>query len=89
MFKKTDTKRGFTDRMYIYNLIFVTLTVITSFVAVFMSGFLNITDLSPLGYIISSAFAELGIHTGFIIWKAKAENVRKYGDKNVENLEDI
>ena len=28
--------------------------------------------------IVMSAFAELGIHTGFIVWKAKVENCGKY-----------
>ena len=43
-----------------------------------LGGFLGLTDLSPLGGIPQWAYTELGIHTGFIIWKAKTENSRKY-----------
>lgn len=74
-------KRGFTDRLYIYNVVFVTAVVIISFIAVFLSGKLMI-DTSAISVIIPSAYAELAVHTGFVIWKAKAENARKYKDVN-------
>lgn len=80
-------KRGFTDRMYLYNVIFVTVMVLLSFIAVFLSGKLEITDTSVLSAIVTSAYAELAIHTGFIIWKAKAENCRKHKDLNAMNNE--
>ena len=72
-------KRGFTDKMYLYNVVFVTAVVIISFIAVFLSGKLMI-DTSAISVIIPSAYAELAVHTGFVIWKAKAENARKYKD---------
>lgn len=75
-------RRGFTDKLYIYNVIFVTATVITSFVAVFLSGKLAL-DTSAISVIIPSAYGELAVHTGFVIWKAKNENARKYKDVNV------
>ncbi len=74
-------KRGFTDKMYLYNVVFVTAVVIISFIAVFLSGKLMI-DTSAISVIIPSAYAELAVHTGFVIWKAKAENARKYKDVN-------
>ena len=77
-------KRGFTDKLYIYNVIFVTATVIVSFVAVFMSGRLSL-DTSAISVIIPSAYGELAVHTGFVIWKAKNENARKYKDVNVND----
>ncbi len=80
-------KRGFTDKMYLYNVIFVTAVVIISFIAVFLSGKLEI-DTSAISVIVPSAYAELGIHTGFVIWKAKAENARKYKDVNEEGGEE-
>lgn len=76
-------KRGFTDRMYRYNVAFVAVVVVLSFAAMFLSRRLGITDLSPISTIVPSAFAELGIHSGFMIWKAKCENARKYKDVNV------
>lgn len=73
--------RGFTDKLYVVNLIFCVATVIISFVAIFMSGIIGITDLSPISVIIPSAFSELAVHTGFVIWKAKAENMVKFNMK--------
>ena len=44
----------------------------------FLSGRLAVIDLSPVSVIIPSAFAELGLHTGFYVWKSKVENCRKF-----------
>lgn len=55
-----------------------------------LSGVLNLTDLSPLSNIPQWAYAELGIHTGFIVWKAKTENCRKNKDySKLSELEEI
>jgi len=77
-------KRGFTDKLYLYNVVFVTAVVIISFIAVFLSGKLNL-DTSAISVIVPSAYGELAVHTGFIIWKAKNENARKYRDVNVDD----
>lgn len=74
-------KRGYTDRMYRYNVIFVSVTVGLSFVLMFMSAFVSQIDLTPIGYIVPSAFGELALHTGFMVWKAKAENMQKFSNK--------
>ena len=76
-------KRGFTDKLYLYNVIFVTAVVIISFIAVFLSGKLCI-DTSVISVIVPSAYGELAVHTGFVIWKAKNENARKYKNVNVD-----
>ena len=70
-------QRGFTDRMYLYNVKFVTWIVIFSFVLMFISVFHSV-DTSPLAVIVPAAFAELGLHTAFLVWKAKAENINKH-----------
>ena len=85
--RRRKRKRGFTDKMYLYNVIFVTVVVIVSFIAVFLSGKLML-DTSAISVIIPSAYAELAVHTGFVIWKAKAENARKYKDVNVSSDEE-
>ena len=77
-------KRGFTDKLYLYNVIFVTAVVIISFIAVFLSGKLGI-DTSAISVIVPSAYGELAVHTGFVIWKDKNENARKYRDVNVSD----
>lgn len=85
--RRKKRRRGFTDKMYLYNVIFVTAVVIISFIAVFLSGKLML-DTSAISVIIPSAYAELAVHTGFVIWKAKAENARKYKDVNTLTDED-
>ncbi len=75
-------RRGFTDKLYYYNFVFVMWITMAVVVITALSGLLQVTDMSALSMIPPAAFAELGIHTGFVIWKAKAENCRKYKDEN-------
>ena len=72
-------KRGFTDKLYFLNLILTWLFVTICIVITINSGKLGITDLSIISVGIPAAFAELGIHTGFVVWKAKTENISKFG----------
>ena len=51
-------KRGFTDKLYLYNVIFVTAVVIVSYIAVFLSGRLNL-DTSAVSVIVPSAYGNL------------------------------
>lgn len=70
--------RGFTDKLYFLNFVITWCFVIVCVVVTCFSGYLNITDLSLVSYGIPAAFAELGVHTGYIIWKAKSENLNKH-----------
>lgn len=81
-------RRGFSDKLYYYNFRAVWLFTIACFVLNTLSGWLNIVDLAVINVGIPSAFAELGIHTGFIVWKAKAENSRKFSLKKDEESEE-
>lgn len=84
MFKK----RGFSDKLYLLNFVIVWIFVILCMILTIFSGYLQVTDLSIIGMGVPAAFAELGLHTGFIVWKAKVENCRKYKDvKRLEELE--
>lgn len=76
--RKLIRRRGFTDRLYFYNFwaVHVLMAAILSITA--LGGVLGLSDLSPLSSIPQWAYTELGIHTAFIVWKAKAENSRKY-----------
>lgn len=76
--KKKKKPLDFSKRIYIYNILLVSIIIIASFTLMFLSGRLAVIDLSPISVIIPSAFAELGLHTGFYIWKSKVENCRKY-----------
>lgn len=69
--------RGFTDKLYFANLIITWVFVWACYILICISGKLGIVDLSPLSTAIASAFTELGIHTAFVVWKAKVENCRK------------
>lgn len=80
-------KRGFTDKLYFLNLSLAWMFLLCCLIVTILSGRLGITDLSICSYGIPAVFAELGIHTGFVIWKAKAENISKYGG-NVDELAD-
>lgn len=80
-------KRGFTDRLYLINFVFTWIFVALCFIATLISGVLGITDLSVLSSAITCAFGELAIHTGFIVWKAKVENINKHNkDMDIMNI---
>lgn len=70
--------RGFSDRLYFLNLTLSWLFVITCIVLTVLSDSLQINDLSIISYGLPAVFAELGIHTGLIVWKAKHENINKH-----------
>ena len=81
-------KRSFTDKLYVFNLVASWLFIIICVLLTIFSGYLNITDLSIINIGIPTVFAELGVHTGFVIWKAKVENCRKFKDVNlIQQLE--
>jgi len=73
-------RRGFTDRLYFLNLKLTWIFVWACFILNIFSGLLGIQTLDIITYGVPAAFAELAIHTGFIIWKAKVENISKYKD---------
>lgn len=51
-----------------------TLTMVLTFIAVFVTQ-----DLSPLAYLIPGVFGLSTVAHGFYFWKAKAENLKKFG----------
>ena len=76
--------RGFTDKLYFLNLTLSWLFIIICIILTALSGRLGIVDLSLVSVGIPAVFAELGVHTGFIVWKAKTENISKFG-YNIDN----
>lgn len=82
-------RRGFTDKLYYYNFRAVWTFVVACYLLTALSGskFLDISDLSVVSVGVPAAFAELGIHTGFVIWKAKMENCRKH--KDYSGMDDV
>lgn len=80
-------KRGFSETLYFYNFRAVWIFTAACYLLTALSGYLEVTDLSIVSVGVPAAFAELGLHTGFIIWKAKIENCRK--NKDVNNLKEL
>lgn len=70
--------RGYTDKLYFLNLKLVWTFVWACFILNAVCGFLGVPTLDIIVYGIPAAFADLAIHTGFIVWKAKVENCRKH-----------
>lgn len=83
-------RRGFNDKLYYYNFRAVWMFVAACYVLTALSGYLGVADLSVVSVGVPAAFTELGVHTGFIVWKAKMENCRKHKDlSKVKELEEI
>lgn len=81
--------RGYTDKLYFLNLTLSWLFILVCIVVTLISGKLGIDDLSLVSVGLPAVFAELGIHTGFIVWKAKTENISKYGVQPIEEDPDV
>ena len=75
--KQCRKKVEFSKLIYIFNLSFVVLVVITSFVCVIFSGRWGITDLSPITVICTSSISLFITSNIFYYRKAQAENVLK------------
>ena len=76
-------RQGFTGKLYGLNLILTWTVTAVCIILNSLSGILNIMDTQVYVRAIECAFAELGVFTGFFVWKAKAENCRKYKDVNM------
>lgn len=81
--------RGFTDKLYFLNLtlswLFILVCVILQIYAIQHEAMT--LDIAVYG--IPAVFAELSIHTGFVVWKAKHENISKFGGRdNERNYDD-
>lgn len=74
--------QGTNMKLYWLNFRITWIFVFICLLITVLSGILEIADMSAISSAIPCAFAELGIHTGFIVWKSKVENCRKYEDVN-------
>ena len=80
--KNAKKKRGFTDRMYVYNLRFAIFLTLCAVVQSFLSP-IFMFDTSVWVYILAPVWAEVGVYSAFNIHKAKVENLNKH--KGIEN----
>ena len=67
----------FSKKMYIINMISVSLITAISFLIIIFSNKWGVSDYSPITIINTSAWAELAAHTAFFLMKSKSENVIK------------
>lgn len=74
---KSIKKRGFTDRLYFYNLIAVWIYTILCLVFSVLGGRIGIDDYSFVSIVCPLVWGELGVHTGFVVTKARIENINK------------
>ena len=83
MLKRYMMRRGYTDKLYFFNLKFAWYYTVACFFLTVFSGYLGITDMSIVSVGMPVVWGELSVHTGFIIWKAKVENQLKH-NKEIE-----
>ena len=83
-------KRGFSNKLYFYNFRAVWVFTGACYLLNALSGVLGVSELAVISYGIPAAFAELGLHTGFIVWKEKVDNCRKNRDfSKIEKWEEM
>lgn len=72
--KRAKKKMEMSKKLLIAADTMTTATIILTFAAVFVTR-----DASPLAFLIPGVFGLSGVAHGFYFWKAKAENLHKYG----------
>ena len=70
--------RGFTDKLYFVNLALAWIYTILCLIFTLLGDTIGITDYSFVSIVCPLIWAELTVHTGFIVWKAKVENLSKF-----------
>ena len=69
-------------KLLVFTVAMVILITIVTVIAVFV-----LSDATPLEYLIGGIFGLASTSFGFYFWKAKNENIAKYGN-NVTGVED-
>lgn len=75
--------RGYTDRIYVVNLILAWIYTFVCVILTVLGAYIPIGDYSFAVIVCPIIWAEVGVHTGFIIWKAKVENLSKWAGEDV------
>lgn len=78
--------RGFTDKLYFTNLVLTWIYTILCLIFSILGDNLGIKDYSFVTIVCPLVWAELGVHTGFVVHKARVENLSKWtGDSIIHN----
>ena len=76
--KSKKPKKEFTKKMYEINVIFAFFVTLISLTLILLSAFFPSLETSSLPAINATVWAEVGVYSAFMIWKAKCENIHKY-----------
>lgn len=74
--------RGFTEKLYFANLIAAWVYTILCVVLSCLGGRLGIEDYSFVSVVCPLVWGEVAVHSGFVVWKAKSENMSRKGQKD-------
>lgn len=86
MSQKRIRNRGFTDKLYFANLTFSWIYTILCLLFTLLGQKIGIEDYSFVSIVCPLVWAELTVHTAFVVWKSKVENLSKFaGDSLKEN----
>lgn len=77
---KSISNRGFTDKLYFANLCFAWFYTLLCLIFSIKGGLENYAFVEIVCPLI---WAELTVHTGLVVWKAKVENLSKWTGKNI------
>lgn len=69
--------RGFTDKLYFINLTMAWIYTISCFILTILGPHIGLEDYSFIQIVCPLIWAEVSVHTGFIVHKAKVENLKK------------
>lgn len=76
-------KRGLTDKLYFMNLLMAWGYTLVCVILSCFGSRIGIEDYSFISVVCPLVWAEVGIHSGFWIWKNKAENMAKWNKDNI------
>lgn len=77
-------KRGFTDKLYFCNLIFTWTYTLLCLILTIIGPRIGVEDYSYVSIVCPLIWAELGVHTALVVWKAKVENLNKWTGNNIK-----
>lgn len=77
---KSIKSRGFTDKLYFANLCFAWFYTLLCLIFSIRGGLENYAFVEIVCPLI---WAELTVHTGLVVWKAKVENLSKWTGQNI------
>lgn len=80
--------KSYTDSLYFLNLLLAWLFTIWASVLTVFGDNWGVADYSVIVYGLPLVWAELSVHTGFIINKATRENLNKNMEVNCDELAD-